>query len=103
MNPVSAWHVKLPVQYLREGETVVAVCSVLDVSAYGKTLPEAQANLHSAFQAFFEEAAAHGTLDELFQEHGWQRQHVEHRPPWSPPVMLSPSDYEEVTVPVPVA
>lgn len=89
---------RVPVQYLREEDTIVAVCPILDVSAYGVTLQEAEANFRLALQAFFEETVEHNTIEEVLKEHGWRRVTVDNQPRWTPPEVIK-SDYEEVTLP----
>ncbi len=83
---------RIPVQYLLEDKTVIAVCPILDVSAYGNNLQEAEANFKLALQAFFEETVEHNRMDEVLKEHGWKQIVVDHKPRWNPPEVIK-SDY----------
>ena len=88
---------RIPVDYLKEGETIVAVCPVLDVSAYGKTLAEATKNFKSALQAFFRETTNNDTIDEVLTEKGWTKISVDREPRWSPPTLIK-ADTEEIAL-----
>ena len=93
-----SYNYQIPVQYLQEGGCVVAVCPVLDVSSYGKTLEEAHTNFKHALNAFFSETTEHHTIDEVLKGHGWEKIEVHNKPRWNPPVLIR-SDYEKVSIP----
>jgi len=92
------FHVRVPVQLLQEGKQFVAICPVLDVSAYGDTPEEARANFSHAMDAFLEETTRNHTLDRVLKEHGWQEVRQPNRPRWSPPQVIE-NVYEEITLP----
>ena len=87
------YNFRIPVDYLKEGDMVVAVCPVLDVSAYGKTLAEATKKFKSAISAFFRETTANNTIDEVLTEKGW----VKVLSKWSPPTLIK-ADTEEIAI-----
>ncbi len=94
MQPIA---VRIPVQFIREGQTIVAVCPVLDVSSYGATLEEARKHFTEALDAFLEETARHGTLEKVLEEHGWTKIKT-HPPRWTPPHIIE-EHYEEIALP----
>ena len=90
--------VQVLVQFIKEGDLVVAHCPGLDVSAYGTTIEEAQQHFQEALEAFLEETAQHGTLQQVLREHGWSQAGT--KPPrWNPPVVLAE---KPDTIPIPV-
>ena len=89
---------KIPVQYLLEDKTVIAICPILDVSAYDNSVQEAEKNFKIALEAFFEETIEHNTIEEVLKEHGWKKVIVDDRPRWNPPELIK-SDYQEITIP----
>ena len=98
MGKAPQYGYKIPVQYLLENETVVALCPILDVSAYGNSIPEAESNFRVALDVFFRETIEHNTIDEVLKEHGWKKVIIDNRPRWNPPEILK-SDYQEITIP----
>ena len=88
---------RIPVDYLKEGNTIVAICPVLDVSAYGKTLAEATKNFKSALRAFVKHTTENNTIDEVLSEKGWTKIETDHEPRLSPPALIK-SDTEEVAL-----
>jgi predicted RNase H-like HicB family nuclease len=93
MKPMA---VKIPVHFIREGKTIVAVCPILDVSAYGDTLEQAKKRFGEALAAFVEETSSHGTLAQVLEEHGWTK--VDAPPRWTPPQIIE-EEYEEIALP----
>lgn len=89
---------RIPVQYLLEDRTVIAVCPILDVSAYGATIQEAKTNFKTALDVFFEETVEHNTIEEVLKEHGWKKVIVDNKPRWNPPELIK-SDFQEITIP----
>lgn len=65
--------VKLPVSFLKEGNSFIAYTPVLDLSTVGKNFEEVQKRFIEAVQVFLEELAEAGTLDEVLTEQGWQK------------------------------
>ena len=61
-------------EIFREGDLYVGVCPDLDVSSFGETVEEARRSLREALEAFIEECKAMGTLAEVLEEAGFERQ-----------------------------
>ncbi len=61
------------VEVFREDDVYVALCPDLDVSSFGDTPEEAKLALHEALEAFLDECAAMGTLNEVLEEAGFSR------------------------------
>lgn len=61
-------------EVFREGDLYVAVCPDLDVSSFGESPEEAKRSLREALEAFVEECASMGTLEEVLEEAGFARQ-----------------------------
>jgi predicted RNase H-like HicB family nuclease len=57
----------------KEGKTYVAYVPALDVSSCGATEEEARRNIREAVRGFLAASAAMGTLDEILQEAGYER------------------------------
>src|SRR3989338_4815655 len=98
MGKTPQYGCKIPVQYLLENETVIALCPILDVSAYGNSIQEAATNFMVALDVFFQETAEHGTIDEVLKEHGWKKVVIDSKSRWNPPEILK-SDYQEIKIP----
>jgi predicted RNase H-like HicB family nuclease len=69
------------VHIFKEGGTFVAHVPALDVSSCGATDDEARRNIRDAVRSFLEGSAALGTLDEILQEAGYERQGEKWRAP----------------------
>jgi predicted RNase H-like HicB family nuclease len=69
------------VHLFREGDTYVAHVPELDVSSCGETQEKARANIQDAVRGFLEAAEDKGTLDEILEEAGYQRQGGEWKAP----------------------
>jgi predicted RNase H-like HicB family nuclease len=61
------------VHIFKEGETFVAYAPELDVSSCGLTGDEARRNIQDAVRGFLETSAQIGTLDEILEEAGYER------------------------------
>jgi predicted RNase H-like HicB family nuclease len=61
------------VHTFKEGETYVAYVPELDLSSCGATTDDAQRNIREAVQGFLETSTAMGTLDEILEEAGYQK------------------------------
>ena len=90
--------INIPYQLIREGDIIVAVCPILDVSAYGDSEKEAVENFKHALHAFIDETTEHHTLEKVLEEHGWKKVQAE-RPRWDPPQVISSVRYEEISLP----
>jgi len=86
--------VKLPVSFLKEGNSFIAYTPVLDLSTVGKNFDEAQKRFSEAVQIFLEELSKAGTLDEVLTELGWQKINNT----FSPPVVIA-HHTEEFSIP----
>lgn len=58
----------------KEGDTFVAYVPALDLSSCGATDEEARKNIRDAVRGFLAASADMGTLDEILQEAGYERQ-----------------------------
>jgi predicted RNase H-like HicB family nuclease len=65
----------------REGPTFVAYVPALDVSSCGSTDEEARRNIRDAVRGFLAASAGMGTLDEILQEAGYEREGEQWRAP----------------------
>lgn len=61
-------------EVFREGDVYVAVCRELNVSSFGDTIEDAKISLKEAVEAFIEECATMGTLNEILEESGFQEE-----------------------------
>lgn len=77
--------IQLPVSILKEGKAYIAYSPALDLSTAGATFDEAVKHFDEAVQIFFEEIDEMGTLDEVMEELGWEKQKNQ----WNPPVVVS--------------
>ena len=73
------------VHLFMEGDMYVAHVPELDVSSCGETQEKARANIEDAVRGFLEAAGDKGTLDEILEEAGYQRQGKE----WKAPEFVS--------------
>lgn len=92
--------VKIQIQLMKEGETVVVYSPALDLCGYGKTMDEATRDFDAAFKIFVEETTQRGTLEKALQELGWKRVVIGNRPQWRPGIELISNVIEkEVSLP----
>ena len=88
------FQVKLPVSFLKDGDSFIAYTPVLDLSSAGKSFEEAQKRFIEAVQLFLEELVEAGTLDEVLTGLGWQKINNT----FSPPVVIA-HHTEEFSIP----
>jgi len=88
------FQVKLPVSFLKDGDSFIAYTPVLDLSTAGKSFEEAQKRFIEAVQLFLEELVEAGTLDEVLTGLGWQKINNT----FSPPVVIA-HHTEEFSIP----
>lgn len=69
------------VHIFKEGDTYVAYVPALDVSSCGDTDDEARHNIRDAVRGFLASSANLGTLDEILQEAGYEREGEKWRAP----------------------
>ena len=68
----------------KEGNTYIAYTPQLDLSSCGDTPQEARRMLQEAVELFLEEAERMGTLEDILQECGYDRD----RDKWIPPALV---------------
>lgn len=71
----------LPISILKEGDIFIAYTPALDLSTYGDTFEDAQRNFVEAVNIFFEELMEMGTMNEVLEGLGWQKQNNMFTPP----------------------
>ena len=92
--------VKIQIQLMKEGETVVVYSPALDLCGYGQTAEEAKKDFDNALKIFIEETTRHGTLEKALEELGWKKEWVDDAPHWKPQVeLLSNVIEEEIQLP----
>jgi predicted RNase H-like HicB family nuclease len=69
------------VHIFKEGDTYVAYAPALDVSSCGVTEDEVRRNIRDAVRGFLTSSADTGTLDEILQEAGYERDGEKWRAP----------------------
>jgi predicted RNase H-like HicB family nuclease len=72
--------VTLTVQVWKEAATHIAYAPELDISSCGKTASQAKSRLREAISLFIEEAERMGTLSDILEEAGFERQGNNYRP-----------------------
>jgi predicted RNase H-like HicB family nuclease len=65
--------VSFTVHIFREGDAYVAHVAELDVSSCGDTIEDARRNIRDAVRGFLETSEEIGTLAEILEEAGYQR------------------------------
>lgn len=92
--------VKIQIQLMREGNTIVVYSPAFDLSGYGNTAKEAKKDFDAALKIFIEETTAHGTLEKALEELGWKKVVVHNKPQWQPQIeLLSNVIEEEIQLP----
>ena len=74
----------LPIDILREGDSFIAYCPVLDLPVAGKTYEDAVGKFSCVAQAFLDEMNTAGTLNDYLAEMGWQKKQDR----WLPPELV---------------
>jgi predicted RNase H-like HicB family nuclease len=69
------------VHIFKEGDSFVAYVPALDLSSCGATDDEARRNIRDAVRGFLATSANMGTLDEILQEAGYEREGDQWRAP----------------------
>ena len=85
-------NISFTVHLFKEGDMFVAYVPELDLSSCGNTHEEAQRNIKDAVRGFLETSEAKGTLDEILEEAGYEREGEE----WKAPKFVS-SDHLTMT------
>ena len=78
---------KIPVLFLKEGETFISYSPALDLSTCGSTFEEAKTNFSEALHLFFQECLKHGTLEAALESYGWKKSH-KNPAQWQPPMLV---------------
>jgi predicted RNase H-like HicB family nuclease len=68
------WDVSFTVHTFREGKTFISYVPELDLSSCGATDEEARRNIRDAIRGFLETSAEMGTLMEILEEAGYERE-----------------------------
>ena len=67
-------NVSFTAHLFKEGDVFVAYVPELDLSSCGETREKARANIQDAVRGFLEVAGEKGTLDEILEEGGYERE-----------------------------
>ena len=67
-------HLKFRAEVFQEEDLYVAMCPELEVSSFGATMDEAKESLREGVEAFMEGCQHLGTLEEVLEEVGYQRE-----------------------------
>ena len=86
---------KIPIILFKEGDKTIAYSPALDLSTCGDTERQAHQRFSEAAVIYLNELRAMGTLDEILEENGWQKD--VRKQIWIAPVYISAS--EEVKIP----
>jgi predicted RNase H-like HicB family nuclease len=65
---------RFPAVFFREGDVIVSLCPVLNVSSFGETEEGAERSLIEAVAAFIRGCNELGTLEEVLEESGYRRE-----------------------------
>jgi predicted RNase H-like HicB family nuclease len=86
----------LQVSILKEGDRFIAYTPALDLSTVGNTFEDVRKNFDEAVNIFFEELMEMGTIDEVLEGLGWQKQNNT----FLPPVVVA-NQTESFSIPLP--
>ena len=81
-------HGSVPVVFFKEGNSFIAHCPVLDLSACGGTFDEASKSFNEMLEIFFEECAARKTLDQVLESCGWTIEKTDSHADIKPPLVV---------------
>ena len=98
MHSIKMFQLKVPVLFTQENDLIIAYCPALDISSCGETATEAKKQFSNAVSLFLEELEEMGTLDQVLQELGWQKQESK-RNAWLPPKLLKE---EDINIKIPI-
>jgi hypothetical protein len=88
----------VPVVFFKEGDTFIAHCPVLELSACGSTFDLALKAFNETLQIFFEECAERKTLETVLGSCGWKIHGKNQNRSISPPLYVG---QRQVSVSVP--
>lgn len=72
---------KILVEFVKDGEYIVAYCPSLKLSSFGKDIIEAQRMFNEALSVFLKDTISKGTLPEILEGLGWQKRDHKLVPP----------------------
>lgn len=75
----------IPLCFMKENKTYIAFSPALDLSTCGRTFEEAKKNFAEAMEIFFEECLKMGTLKQVLESCGWQK---DRKRGWEPPAYI---------------
>ena len=78
----------VPVVFLKEGDTFIAHCPVLDLSSCGATYEEADRNFAEALEILITECVEKDSLFETFSAYGWTLVNEDNTSRLSPPLYV---------------
>jgi hypothetical protein len=78
----------IPVVFFKEGDTFIAHCPVLELSACGDTFDSALKAFNETLQIFLEECTARKTLEKVLESCGWKAQGKKSNRSMSPPLYV---------------
>lgn len=84
----------IPLCFMREKKSFIAFSPALDLSTCGRTFEEAKTNFAEALEIFFEECMAMGTLKEVLESYGWEK---DSKKGWEPPAYIGE---ERINIPL---
>jgi hypothetical protein len=88
----------VPVVFFKEGNSFIAHCPVLELSACGATFDEASNAFNEMLTIFFEECASRKTLDKVLESCGWQIEKTNSHRNITPPIVVG---QRQVSISVP--
>jgi predicted RNase H-like HicB family nuclease len=72
MNP-KIQELKLAVNFIKEGKSIVAYSPALDISTAGKDKREARKNFEEMVSMFFEDIIERNTIKDVLSDLGWKK------------------------------
>lgn len=72
--------IELDVQFIKDGNFIVAYNPQLNISSFGNTIDEAKSAFDEMVQLWFDEAIEMGTFEEIMIESGFSPIHVKFQP-----------------------
>jgi len=91
--PKMTINVHIPVEYMKEGDVIVAFCPSFDIASQGCTKQEANKNLTEAVGLFFITAYEMGTLSQVLKELGFK--------PETPGQQVADNQCDHLDIPLP--
>lgn len=89
---------QIPVEFIQEGEYILAHTPALEVTTSGKTIEEAKANFREAVDLWVETCIEMGTLEKALKELGWQQEKIHGHTHLAPPKVIQRTE-EPICIP----